>query len=659
MLQRTLSRIAVATVALGLAFGQTINQAAAQGAGTPVTLEGEFEIVHGDDFDRGRSDTFYFLRDSASGLAFELAFDRPPSRDLRTGNRVRIRGLVFGRKVQVSELTAGLDDGDAGAEPDAAAPTVTERRAVVLMVDLQDATASSRYTLEQITQNMFTGSRSTAGVIQAGSFGQMTFPADTDQDGAPDVFGPFLIDYDSTVCDYYGWAQAADAAAESAGVDLSLYQHRVYILPRYNEISCTWAGLANVGCSSYCRSWIAEGESAAVYTHEVGHNLGQAHAGTDPENDGVMNSEYGDYSDPMGLSRAWHVFNAAHTDQMGWFQEFPGAISDVVSGGTFDIAPMTADPGSAGLPLALRIAKPDSGDYYYLSYRQPQGYDDSLSSIYTQGVNIHRYRGYGYAYTYFIDSLVDFESFQDGNNSISVTQVSHGSDRVTIEVAFDCAARPPIVALSPTPQATQPGGDLVYTVSVTNQDFAGCEPTDFALMPDTGSLAATLVPDGFTLAIGETQLATLTVATGGAADGSYGLQVEAIDSDGLDPAHDTNGLGSATGQVDDTAPTTPTGLTYSVKRKTRANLTWTASSDAVSGVSHYSLYRDGAYIGSTASTSYTDTNYVAGVAYTAAAVDNANNASPASAPATESGSKGGGGNGGGGNGGGGGKGKKK
>ncbi len=659
MLQRTLSGIAVATIALGLAFGQAANHAAAQGVGTPVTLEGEFEIVHADDFERGRSDTFYFLRDSASGLAFELTFDRPPSSDLSTGDRVQIRGLAFGRRVQVSEMTAGLDGGDAGAETqgDAAAPTVTERRAVVLMVDLQDAKASSRYTLDQVTQNMFTGSRSTAGVIQSGSYGQMTFPADTDQDGSPDVFGPFLIDYDSTVCDYYGWASAADAAAEGAGVDLSLYQHRVYILPRYNEISCNWAGLANVGCASYCRAWIAEGESPMVYTHEVGHNLYQAHAGTDPENDGVMNAEYGDYSDPMGLSRNWHVFNAPHADQMGWFQDFPGAISDVLSGGIYDIAPMTADPATTGLPLALRIAKPDSGEYYYLSYRQRQGYDDSLSPVYTQGVNIHRYRGAGYSYTYFIDSLADFESFEDANNAISVTQLSHASDRVTVEVVFDCAARPPTVALTPSPQATQPGGDLVYTVSVTNQDFAGCEPTDFALLRDTGSLASSLVPDGFTLAIGETQSATLTVAAG-ATDGSYGLQVEAIDSDGLEPVHDTNGLGSATAQVDGTAPTTPTGLVYSIKRKTWANLTWTASNDAVSGVSHYSLYRDGAYVGATASTSYTDKNYVAGVSYTAVAVDNAGNASRASDTAIQSGGKGGGGNGGGG-GGGNGKGKNK
>ena len=59
----------------------------------------------------------------------------------------------------------------------------------------------------------------------------------------------------------------------------------------------------------------------------------------------------------------------------------------------------------------VKIKKPDTGEFYYLSYRQPIGYDDSLSSTYTQGVNIHRYQGEGYGYTYFISSLEDLATF--------------------------------------------------------------------------------------------------------------------------------------------------------------------------------------------------------------------------------------------------------
>ncbi len=74
---------------------------------------------------------------------------------------------------------------------------------------------------------------------------------------------------------------AAEDAAQAAGVDLSLYRHRVLVLPRHNDLpDCSWAGVANVGCSSFCRAWIAEGESPMVFAHELGHNLNLAHAGT-------------------------------------------------------------------------------------------------------------------------------------------------------------------------------------------------------------------------------------------------------------------------------------------------------------------------------------------------------------------------------------------
>jgi hypothetical protein len=94
---------------------------------------------------------------------------------------------------------------------------------------------------------MFTGARSVDGLFQASSQGQLGFQADTDGNGAPDVFGPFTINESGSTGDYYAWAYAAEAAATAAGVDLSLYQHRVFVLARYNELNVSWAGVANVG----------------------------------------------------------------------------------------------------------------------------------------------------------------------------------------------------------------------------------------------------------------------------------------------------------------------------------------------------------------------------------------------------------------------------
>ena len=75
----------------------------------------------------------------------------------------------------------------------------------------------------------------------------------------------------SEACDAYGWAAAAESAAQAAGVNLGLYQHRVIVLP--SNVTCTWAGLGNVGCGSYCRAWVKTCNLQDVYAHEIGHNV--------------------------------------------------------------------------------------------------------------------------------------------------------------------------------------------------------------------------------------------------------------------------------------------------------------------------------------------------------------------------------------------------
>lgn len=69
--------------------------------------------------------------------------------------------------------------------------------------------------------------------------------------------------------------------------------------------------------------------------------------------------------------------------------------------------------------------------------------------------------------------------------------------------------------------------------------------------------------------------------------------------------------------VDDIAPSTPTALGYTIVSATSTTLSWTASTDNVAVVA-YDVYRSGttAAIGTTTSTSYTDTGVAAGTTYT-------------------------------------------
>lgn len=584
-------------------------------AAPPVELSGELDVIIKEDFERGHFENDYFIRHDNGRDWYQLEFERAPPGHLRSGQRIRVRGESKGRRLQVDRLE---EEGSAMPMPESLAgqdaqQLVDERGALVLMVDLTNAKASSRYSLAQIAGHMFTNTRSVDGLYREASLGRTGFPADTDGDGLPDVFGPFAINYSNSTCDYYAWAYAAEAAAQNAGINLSLYRHRVFVLPRYNDLpACSWAGIANVGCGTFCRSWIAEGESGMVYAHELGHNLNMAHAGTDPENDSVVNNVYGDSSDPMGSSRAWHVFNAGHIDQMGWYAGLSGAIGTVVASGIYHLAAIGRDPALTTAPTMLKIAKPDTNDFYYLSYRQPTGYDATLSSTYTKGVNVHRYRGSGYAYTTHITTLINGGIFTDNANGITVEQVASADGYATVEVSFGCAAATPTVALSPSALTLKTGATGSLSVAVTNRDAAGCAVTRFSL-ETSGSGAEWLAPISLMLAPGETGTATLEIG-GTLAEGNYTITVSVLDQDGQAPDH-TTGQGSASLMVDGTAPSVPAGLAGKSDNKGAITLTWDAATDALSGVAGYDVYRGGETIGQTSGTSFKDTRTVGGTTY--------------------------------------------
>ena len=189
----------------------------------------------------------------------------------------------------------------------------------------------------------------------------------------------------------------------------------------------------------------------------------------------------------MGLSRQWHSFNAAHLDQMGWLEAFPGAVEVVAADGVYDLAAIGLDPVYAGAPQVLLVEKPDTGELYYLSYRQPIGYDDTLSNTYTQGLNVHRFAGAGN--TYFLESLADGETFSDGINEVAVTQLVAGGDYVTVQVTFgggqppppSCVSELPTLTLSPSSQMVRGGSITSYSLELTNNDGAECEDTTFSL----------------------------------------------------------------------------------------------------------------------------------------------------------------------------------
>ncbi len=619
----------LAAATLGVLFLTTFGSVQ---AAAPVEMEGELAVIIKDDFDHNRFETDYFIQDETGEIGYQLEFERTPPGHLRSGQRVRVRGEPKGKKFRVENLEeqgwAAPDGASVTGEQQVLSQVVDERRAVVLMVNLTNVKVS--LTRDQVIGRMFTDKQSVHHLYREASLGQMSFPADSDGDGKPDVFGPFEIPYDNSNCNYTAWGSAADAAAQAAGVNLSLYRHRVYVIPT-NRPACGWIGIAFAGCGTTCRAWIG-GTSGALFVHELGHNLNMHHAGTDPENDGVINSEYGDISDPMGSSGSnWRIFNAAHLDQMRWYADIPGAIATVLTSGTYDLAAIGMDPWTSGAPAALKIYKPDTKDYYYLSYRQPIGDFNMLSTTYTKGVNVHRYRGSGLNQTSHITTLTDGGLFTDSKNGISVYQVARAGNYATVEVSFGCAPTPPKVSLAPATLTMRPGTSAGFSVSVTEQG-TGCGNRSYALA-GSGPLPTTVTPSSLTLSAGQSVSGALSANAGGAADGSYPVEVRVTDLDATNPATATTVAG-ATLIVDGTPPTVPIGLSGSSDNKGAITLSWQATSDALSGVAGYSVYRDGVLLGQATTTGFKDSGTVIGTTYqySISARDGAGNPSAASSP---------------------------
>jgi Gametolysin peptidase M11 len=142
--------------------------------------------------------------------------------------------------------------------------------------------------------------------------------------------------------------------------------------------------------------------------------------------------QYRDYSDIMGIGGlGLRLLNAGHMEQMGWTPT--SQILTVTGNGTFQIAPLATFPADTTLPTILKIRKPDTSEYFYISYRRRMGFDANLDIGYVDKVNIHRYAGGG-VLSYFIKALADGESLQDPTNNIVITMNSHNNTSATVSI---------------------------------------------------------------------------------------------------------------------------------------------------------------------------------------------------------------------------------
>jgi hypothetical protein len=481
-------------------------------------------------------------------------------RSPHTGPRLRVAALL------AAVLLLSVVGTSSGAAPPTSATIV--KRVAVLLANFADD-ASEPWTLDAVATSVF-GDDSPAAYWAEVSNGLISITGD--------VYGYYTLGAAGSTCDYGAWMSSARSAAASAGVSLQGYTNVMLIFTR--RASCHWTGVANLNGPG---SWINGTLTPAVTSHEFGHNLGVNHAssircsGSAGERVALSTScvttEYGDPYDVMG-NGIRHTSNW-HRRQIGTLGE--ADQETITADGVYQVA--AAEPAEGG-PRLLRIAR-STGDFLYLEFRQSFGRYDAfeVGSPATNGVLIRIAPDSARTQSLLIDTKPSTDTFLDAPLTldatfldpiahITVRAVAFESGSATVEVRFGVTEPP--VAPNPTPSPTStPAPTPPETPTPTPAPSASASPA-----PTTTS-APTPTPTTMPTATPMTTPRPTATPT---------------------PAPTTTPTPTPTPgpQADTIAPTAPSELTATSTR-TRARLTWAASTDNASSVS-YRVYRNGVLV---------------------------------------------------------------
>ena len=589
-------------------------------AASPRTLQGVVRFAHGDSYAGGRAHgtgTWDYSLVTSSGT-YRLAFGGPGGKGpaaFLNGTHVRVTGNLSGRT-----LAVGANAADTQVQSQVvAAPSA--KRVALLLVNFLTNTAQP-WTLATGAQVLFTNANSVANYFAEESYGQLSMTGD--------VYGYYTIDFNTGACDFNDLGAKANAAATAAGVNLGNYTNIQYAFP--NVSSCGWSGLAYLPGT---QTWLNNALTLGVSAHELSHNFGVHHASTvncvesgvrvamSANSANCTFSEYGDPFSVMGNAGGGRHTHSQQLATLGWASG--SALVTATTSGNYTIG--AAEDSASGVK-ALRVARGD-GTWLYFELREPWGtqFDNfSPGDAVVNGVSVRYSNDWNTIIqsklidttpatgTYADAALAVGASFFDPVSGVTVTTVSLGGGSAVVNLSWAPDGTPP----------TQPGNlnaastgattaHLTWTASTDNLGVAGYRVSRDGTL--RGTVSGTSFDD--------------TGLTGGT---TYNYSVVAFDAAGNVSTPATK---SWTQPFPDTTnPTTPT--LSGTATKSRINLTWTPSFDAV-GVTSYRIYRNGVLWVTVAGTKTTYSGNRSNKVYTyyVVAYDAAGNFSGSSNPITK------------------------
>jgi hypothetical protein len=623
------SRVALAAGLASLVVLLVIPSIAGANPGTGPDLvrrSGQFTILHADMLD-GSSTREPMLVDGDR----QTPVHAPGDVWIEPGSRVRLEGtmqngalVLADNLTAVSELAPARLAGGLGQAPS------TETTAVVQFYFAGQTTGLPTDPADTMTTNV----KSLQAYYLEQTYDQITFQTT--------VFAPVTLSVpppsscpNSVLED---WAAKAEAA-QAPGFDQAHYKHLVYVFPA--TPACGWSGIAYMPGRHV---WINGSFTVPVIAHELGHNLGVAHAGgltctssgaLVPMGDACSIDrthyalpQYADPFDAMGNQPVLRQMSMQHKLALGLLPAT--AVTTVSDSGTYQLTPMEEKP--AGSTQLLRVPKPAGGSYF-VEYRQPLGVfagqagsptaigvlirtespDLSSPNPGIQGdsdtalVDMHPTAG-NPANQWWNAAMNAGEVFDDPLRGIVIQSVAQDAAGATLLITMPLDTVPPG---SP--------GRLSAVLSGTTVALQWMAASD-----DREVASYVVARDG--AALGTT--GALTFTDGGAPGGATVLYTVSA----VDVAGNVGPAASVSVAIPDTvAPGAPANVTARVTRDGTVHVAWGAATDN-RGVTSYRILRNGTGVGQVAATSFVDKTPRPGngatVTYSVVAFDLVGNAGP-------------------------------
>ena len=196
----------------------------------------------------------------------------------------------------------------------------------------------------------------------------------------------------------------------------------------------------------------------------------------------------------------------------------------VQNSGVYTLQPF--EDGPAGLQ-ALKVQRGTGNDaWLWIEYRQPRGlYDSTLSSQIFSGATVHYEDSSTGAFSQLLDftpptdswldpALAAGQSWTDPYSNLSISVQSATASGLTVNLSYGatpCTHANPTVGLSPLNPSIPAGSSVNYSVSVTNNDAAGCASSNYSLSSSQPSGWPTgWSSSSLTLNPGQTQSVTMS-----------------------------------------------------------------------------------------------------------------------------------------------------